>query len=195
MFKLLIPFLLTVELFSVTLNNKFINNTYKSLSKHQIDVIKESYNIGQTLIIDGEKYGHTLATFVLLESSAGVFLTGDDGESVGLTQISYIRTVELLEGDELYSYLLSYPKEELMNIVKVNGYLNLYLAKKNFMLQLKRWKSYSKAVKAHNGYNPYKGFYNMNYYTKFVNLMQVVKRVIENSKKSDSVNNLSFGKL
>jgi len=174
--------LLPLYCFSVTLDSDYINSEYESLSKKQKQVIREAYDLGNRLIIDGESYGYTLATFTLVESSAGLFLSGDDRHSFGLTHIQIPRARELLEVSLYYSGLNALSDKKLSNILETDNRLNVVLAGLNFKLNLAKWKSYSKAIRSHNGYSESRKIYNYNYYTRFVNSMQIIKRVINETK-------------
>ena len=177
--KRLLILLLPLFIYGVELDRNWINKNYKALTDSQKEVILGTYKQGNLLIIDGEPYGKTIATFTLVESSAGRYKEGDNGNSVGLSHLGYERIKELLKKDKLYGNLLSFPKAKLLYTFKSIDELNVYFTMMNFKENMKRWGNYSKAVKAHNGYNPRKGFHNNIYYWKFVNLMQVVNKVIE----------------
>ncbi len=180
--KIILMIILSISMYAVEINQKWIDDNYAMLSSEQKEVIYKSWKTGNALVIDGEEYGYTLATYTFIESSAGRFREGDNGNSVGLTHMGYDRIKELLEDDAVYSGMLRLSKARLLYIVKTNDDLNLYLAMKNFKLNYERWKNYSRAVRAHNGFAPNKEFYNNEYYERFINCMQVIKKVIQEMK-------------
>ena len=176
--KYLLSLILTLNLYAVKLDHSYINLNYNSLSTYQKGVIIEAYNIGERLIIDGESYGATLATFTLTESSAGRLLTGDNYQSFGLCHLQLARVREILPRSTYLEGYNSLSDVQLSSSLTTDSTLNLILCGLNFKLNLQRWKYYSKAVRAHNGYNPYGNFHNESYYSRFINNMQIVKLVL-----------------
>jgi hypothetical protein len=166
---------------------------YKHLSPKQKKILIESYIQGNKLKIRGERFGYTIATIVMVETSARRNLEGDMfGNSVGLTQMSLNRTKELLHKDDLpkvFKFLLLFPDKRIKDILKTNDILNRELCMWNFKvhyLYYKRHhyrKAYQYAVTAHNGINVRKGFYNKKYWNKFREYMRVVKLVIAKDYK------------
>jgi len=180
--KYLLTLLISINLWSVELNHKYIQSNYKALTNQQIQIITQAYQLGQLLIIDGESYGYTLATFAFVESSAGRILTGDSTQSFGLSHIQLTRARELLPKSAYYSGLNSLSDIELANKLTFDNQLNLVLCGINFKLNLMRWNSYSRAIRAHNGFAPSRSIYNQQYYNQFINAMQIVKLVIKDNK-------------
>lgn len=153
-----------------------LNATY--VTKQQLSNLQLAYHTGQQLIINGEPYGKSLAALTLTESSAGLFLTGDAGKSFGLVHMQLPRARELLAVSAYYSGLRSLSDAELSNRLRTDHQLNLVLAGLNLKLNIARWQSYSKAIRAHNGYAPSRGIYNMTYYRKFIANMRVVEQIL-----------------
>lgn len=177
----LLSLLLPVFLFSVQLKPTYIQSNYEALTLKQKEIIIFSYNVGQQLRIKSESYGLTLATFVFTETSARHSMKGDDDTSFGLTQFQVIRAREVLEHSDYFSGLLTLSDTELAHLLLTNDYLNIYLCGLNFKLNLQRYKNYSAAIRAHNGYNPSMNFYNRRYYETFINNMQIIKKVIHDT--------------
>ena len=177
MFKIITLLILTISLNAVVLDKEYINKEYNALTDNQKDIIIKSFKQGNLLTINNETYGYTIATYVLVESSC-LYKVGDSGNSVGLTHISLERARSLLSKHPIYNELSKATDYKLKQYLMIDE-LAIELTMLNFKLHYERWKSYRSAVVSHNGYNPYKGFYNSFYYERFVNLMQVVKRVIE----------------
>jgi DNA-binding phage protein len=167
--RILLVILISLSLEAVQLNHKKILKEYNSLNEKQKETIIQAYKQGQ-----------------LLESSAGVYLTGDNGRSSGLTHITIEKARELLKKSYVYKDLSSLSNDKLKTFLKEVPEFNLHLTMINFKINYNKWGTYKEAVKAHNGYNPYNGFYNNKYYHKFVNLLQVVKLVV---KDNDIINN------
>ena len=179
--KVILIFLISISLFG---NDKWVKKEYNQLSNNQKRVIIESYEQGKSLKINNHTYGYTIASFVLLESSARNGLLGDDSSSAGLTQFTIRRARELLKTDYLqnrhyvFKMLEKVSDKRLKHILKVNDIINREFCMANFEENYKRWHSYKEAIKAHNGYNPKKGFYNEKYWNKFKDCLRVVKMVI-----------------
>ena len=154
---------------------------YKALTFEQKQMVRLAYNLGSTLVINGETYGKTIAAFVLTESAGGLpkYRFGDDGQSAGLTQITIYRARELLALSPIYNSLLKYSDKHILTILAHDPYINLYLCMLNFKLNYERFGSYRAAIVAHNGYAPSKGFYNQTYYNKFVKYLKVVELILK----------------
>ena len=168
-----------MSLHAVELDKTWVDKNYASLSKTQVSNILYANDVGNTFIIDGESYGKTFAAFTLLESSAGIRNSGGDGKGFGLCHFTIPRTKELLETSGFYRGLLIMTDEGLQRELEFNKVLNLHLLGLNFRHNYRKWDGiYSRAIRAHNGYNPRGGFHNMEYYTRFVNALQVVKKVL-----------------
>jgi hypothetical protein len=171
----------------------WVISQYKHLSPKQKKILIESYIQGNELKINGEKFGLTIATIVMVETSARRNLVGDKyGNSVGLTQMSLNRTKELLKRNDVpkvFKFLLLLSDKRLKQLLRTNDILNRALCMWNFKvhyLYYKRHhykKAYQYAVTAHNGINVGRGFYNKKYWEKFRKYMRVVKLVIAKDYK------------
>jgi hypothetical protein len=171
----------------------WVIHQYKHLSKQQKKILIESYIQGNELKIRGEKFGLTIATIVMVETSARRNMVGDKfGNSVGLTQMSLNRMKELLHKNNIpktFKFLLLLSDKRLKQLLKSNDILNRSLCMLNFKvhyLYYKRHhyrKAYQYAVTAHNGINVKRGFYNRKYWNKFREYMRVVRLVIEKDYK------------
>lgn len=175
LFMLIVPYLLL----ATEINHKWVEQQLSILTSSQKEVIMRAYHHGTLLYINGESYGLTAATLTLVESSAGKFRSGDQGQSAGLTHMGLARTRELLVNHPIYEELLYLSDRELIEKLKYSDSFNMNLALLNFKKNFQRWGNYSKAVRAHNGYAPYKEFHNRAYYKRFINAMQVVKQVVK----------------
>jgi hypothetical protein len=193
----LIMILLILSLQSYAQNYKhsyhWVIGQYKHLSPKQKKILIESYIQGNELKIKGEKFGLTIATIVMVETSARRNLVGDKyGNSVGLTQMSLNRTKELLKGNNIpkvFKFLLLLSDKRLKQVLRNNDILNRALCMWNFKIHYLYYKrhhykkAYQYAVTAHNGINVKKGFYNKKYWEKFREYMRVVKLVIAKDYK------------
>ena len=177
----LLALLLPIYLFSVTIDHSYVKSEFNHLTPKQKATIQSAYQVGNLLIVNGEQYGYTLATIALVETSARSNIIGDDGTSFGLTQVQILTARRLLSKSTFYRGLRAVSDEHLAYLLTTNNHFNLVMAGLYFKENLLRYKSYSKAVRRHNGYAPKRGIYNTKYYTKFVNAMQIVKLVIAES--------------
>lgn len=172
---LLIPYLLS----ATNINHKWVEQQLAILTVDQKEVIMRAHHHGSLLHINGVSYGLTAAALTLVESSAGKFRSGDKGQSSGLTHMGLTRARELLVNHPIYEELLYLSDKELSEKLKYSDSFNMNLALLNFKKNFQRWGDYSKAIRAHNGYAPDRGFHNRAYYERFMNAMQVVKQVVK----------------
>lgn len=178
--------LLTINTYAYTIDEEYVEFNYSVMSKAQKENIRYAHKIGERLHINGDTYGNTIAAITYLESMSGLVLIGDNDASFGFTHMGIPRTREILKVSVYYSDMLHLTDKELGDKLEKDTELNLRLASLNFKLNLAKWGTYSKAVRAHNGYNPKRNIYNKAYYARFVNALEVVKLVmneeIENEK-------------
>jgi len=163
---------------AIELHHNWIKKNYNYISHNedQLKVAKQSYNIGNALIIKGEKYGKTLAAIALIESSLGRDRIGDHGTTFGLTHFSLDRAREIIAVSSYLNGMKNISDNKLSHLLKNNDEINMILCGLNFKMNLAKFHSYSKAIRAHNGYIPGK-FSNLDYYEKIVNAMRVIEKL------------------
>lgn len=159
-------------------NTDYINKNYSALTGEQKDIIKYAYSIGNSLVIGEDTYGLTLATFTLVESSSGLFKSGDSDNSFGLCHIQLSKARELILRSKFFEGMNLLTDVQLEHELTHNDMFNLVLTGINFKIHYEKWGSYRAAVVSHNGYNPYRGFYNTGYYKRFLLNMEIVKKVM-----------------
>jgi len=172
----------TLSAKATKLDHKWINKNYVFIKNNhdQLEVAKTAYRIGHSLIINGESYEKTLAAIALVESSLGRDRIGDHGNTFGLTHFSLDRAREIIDASAYLNGLKETSDDQLKNILQTNDEVNMILCGLNFKLNFARFKSYVKAIKAHNGYIPGK-FNNKVYYEKIINAIRVIKKLKKNN--------------
>jgi len=109
------------------------------------------------------KYSYTILAISMAESSLGLHVLGDDGNSIGITQLQVATIRYIAKKDKTLGFLLQYSNAQLTTFILKNDNLAVIITCKLFEYYRKKY-GYFQAISRYNG-----GTKNIRYYNKVVN--------------------------
>ena len=145
--------------------------TFASLSaitNKQIKTAHEVYNEAKKWTT----YPTTITQIAFVESSFGYYLIGDDGNSLGVTQVQVATAKWLANKDDRLKYLLSFSDKKVASLLLEDMKLNVKVTSILFEYHRIRY-GYESAKSRHNG-----GAYNVRYLNKMANCKKFVVKIL-----------------
>jgi hypothetical protein len=117
------------------------------------------------------RYKSTIKAICLTESSGGVQVLGDDGNSLGIMQIQYDTVMYVASFDKSLSYLKRLPRKNVETILLKNDRLSIRIASTLFQHYVEHY-GYKEAVSRYNG-----GKRNLRYYRRVQKSLRVINGI------------------